>query len=239
MVKCLFQLDEPIITWKNGCFTFPSISNCLFRLSHVVVWHEFPARFARTTWGQQGGITTAVAPKVMEVWFLHNFPGWWFQICFIFTPILGKWSILTSIFFRWVETTNQFLSFNWMTLAVFQPWIFGGYHFHSLRSETPLPAILRVEGERQVNWQLGKSPPTNNCVIDLPLPRHTSQVITPNWQLKKNPSRFFGQGLYQSSFVMDHQSLTVNQRRTKRPVKDTKLSGFFPVGFLRMNCNSY
>ena len=32
---------------------------------------------------------------------------WWFQICFFFIPILGKIPNLTSIFFNWVETTNQ------------------------------------------------------------------------------------------------------------------------------------
>ena len=32
--------------------------------------------------------------------------GWWFQICFIFTPIWGRFPIWL-IFFRWVETTNQ------------------------------------------------------------------------------------------------------------------------------------
>ena len=32
----------------------------------------------------------------------------WFQIFFIFTPKIGEDEpILTSIFFRWVETTNQ------------------------------------------------------------------------------------------------------------------------------------
>ena len=33
---------------------------------------------------------------------------WWFQFLFIFTPTyyLGKIPILTSIFFKWVETTN-------------------------------------------------------------------------------------------------------------------------------------
>ena len=33
--------------------------------------------------------------------------GWWFEIFLYFHPYLGKWSSLTSIFFRWVETTNQ------------------------------------------------------------------------------------------------------------------------------------
>ncbi len=33
---------------------------------------------------------------------------WWFQTFFIFTPKIGEDEpILTSIFFRWVETTNQ------------------------------------------------------------------------------------------------------------------------------------
>ena len=34
--------------------------------------------------------------------------GWWFQICFIFTPKIGEDEpILTILFFRWVETTSQ------------------------------------------------------------------------------------------------------------------------------------
>ena len=38
--------------------------------------------------------------------------GWWFQICFMFIPIWGKWSNLTIIFFRWVgSTTNQKIVF--------------------------------------------------------------------------------------------------------------------------------
>ena len=32
--------------------------------------------------------------------------GWCFQIFFYFHPYLGKWSILTIIFLKWVETTN-------------------------------------------------------------------------------------------------------------------------------------
>ena len=44
-------------------------------------------------------------------WFEFGFgkswsTGWWFQIFFIFTPYLGKIPILTSIFFKWVETTT-------------------------------------------------------------------------------------------------------------------------------------
>ena len=32
---------------------------------------------------------------------------WWLQTCFFFQPYLAKWSNLTSIFFKWVQTTNQ------------------------------------------------------------------------------------------------------------------------------------
>ena len=35
------------------------------------------------------------------------YPGWWFQLFFIFTPIWGRFTIWL-IFFRWVETTNQY-----------------------------------------------------------------------------------------------------------------------------------
>ena len=33
--------------------------------------------------------------------------GWWFQIVLFPTRFVGKWSKLTSIFFRWVETTKS------------------------------------------------------------------------------------------------------------------------------------
>ena len=36
---------------------------------------------------------------------LLNMAGWWFQICFIFTPTWGN-DPFWLIFFRWVETTN-------------------------------------------------------------------------------------------------------------------------------------
>ena len=35
---------------------------------------------------------------------------WWFQVFFIFTPIWGRFPI-GLIFFRWVETTNQYTIF--------------------------------------------------------------------------------------------------------------------------------
>ena len=35
------------------------------------------------------------------------YTGWWFQIFFIFTPIWGRFPIWL-IFFKWIETTNQY-----------------------------------------------------------------------------------------------------------------------------------
>ena len=37
----------------------------------------------------------------------HIKTRWWFQIFFYFHPYLGKIPILTSIFFRWVETMSM------------------------------------------------------------------------------------------------------------------------------------
>ena len=42
-----------------------------------------------------------------RIWFAR----WWFQIFFIFTPSWGRFPIW-RIFFRWVETTNQFVFFH-------------------------------------------------------------------------------------------------------------------------------
>ena len=36
-----------------------------------------------------------------------EFAGWWFQIFFHVQPYLGKWSTLTSIFFKWVGSTTN------------------------------------------------------------------------------------------------------------------------------------
>ena len=45
--------------------------------------------------------------------------SWWFQIFFFLMPILGKISILTSIFFKWVGSTTNQVSFREYN---FPPW---------------------------------------------------------------------------------------------------------------------
>ena len=54
-------------------------------------------------WGSQPFLFRGVS-----VYLLTHFLGGGFNFYFIFTPNLGKWSNLTSIFFKGVETTNQF-----------------------------------------------------------------------------------------------------------------------------------
>ena len=52
---------------------------------------------------------------------------WWFQMCFIFTPIWGN-DPIWLIFFRWVETTNQ------TYIVVFLMWNFVSVFFSSFAS---------------------------------------------------------------------------------------------------------
>ena len=48
------------------------------------------------------------------IYFSITVSRWWFQIFLLFSPrTLGKIPILTSIFFRWVETTNQISDTPW------------------------------------------------------------------------------------------------------------------------------
>ena len=77
---------------------------------------------------------------------------WWFQTCFIFTPIWGRFPIWL-IFFRWVETTKPvmfgsfFVSFTieivvvWV-LAIFQK--HPGFHWHKMLIGWCIATLLAV-----------------------------------------------------------------------------------------------
>ena len=59
-------------------------------------------------WANMQFYDTCWAKKCcFRIWFAR----WWFQIFFIFTPSWGRFPIW-RIFFRWVETTNQFVFFH-------------------------------------------------------------------------------------------------------------------------------
>ena len=60
----------------------------------------------------------------------HYFSGWWFEIFLIFTPIWGRFPFWL-IFFRWVETTNQFFRVN---LNVFVRHL-RAWHAHTVTEE--------------------------------------------------------------------------------------------------------
>ena len=69
------------------------------------------AGWCETYGGQIGKIYRDVLensyPDTQWDWSIHLLAfRWWFEIFFIFTPYFGKWYSLTSIFFRWVETTK-------------------------------------------------------------------------------------------------------------------------------------
>ena len=171
MVKCLFQLDEPNHYMKNGCFTISIHLKLLvsaFRC-RCLAWISSQVReddLGSTRRDYNGGSTQSHGglvfslPETNSILAPENRQ----------TP-KRKGSSSFPIHFQvriWLVSgrVHDFcLSIGWLWL-VFQPWIFGGYHSLSLRSETLLLAILRGEGDRQVNLAVGKSPPTNNCVID-------------------------------------------------------------------------
>ena len=88
------ELWKPMIfLFQTGDFLFP-------------LWITSPAKFS-------------IPPE--KWWFGRQLSSsrWWFQIFFIFVPKFGEDEPnLTSIFFKWVETTNQSLkndpiSFTW------------------------------------------------------------------------------------------------------------------------------
>ena len=56
--------------------------------------------------------------------FKYTYTRWWFRIFFIFTLTRGN-DPIWLIFFRWVETTNQYIIHVWE--LVFFPWLLGGH----------------------------------------------------------------------------------------------------------------
>ena len=49
-----------------------------------------------------------------------RFARWWFQkLCYFHPLFLGKIPILTIVFFRWVETTNQLVMVKFFLLGIF------------------------------------------------------------------------------------------------------------------------
>ena len=55
-----------------------------------------------------------VIAKATGICMFLSGPRWWFQTFFIFTLTWGKWSNLTSLFFRWVGSTTHQLVKEWI-----------------------------------------------------------------------------------------------------------------------------
>ena len=63
-----------------------------------------------------GAIQIYMETVKFKIWLVEGFTRWWFQIFFIFIPIWGD-DPIWLIFFRWVETANQFRCGLWLGIC--------------------------------------------------------------------------------------------------------------------------
>ena len=109
-------------------------------------------------------------PEIQIKWV----PAWWFQICFIFIPIWGRFPFWL-IFLRWVETTNQ------VPLEV-SKWLGSVDFFHLLingvyRGCNPL--ILTIDPNFLGHPSIGTSGPLRHCV-DVFIPYYMEIGVLPS-----------------------------------------------------------
>ena len=110
----LWKINEHNLIFRGGhrsCLVKPSKSHGRRPCALGATTATLVAGWCETYGGQIGKIYRDVLensyPDTQWDWSIHLLAfRWWFEICFIFTPYLGKWYSLTSIFFRWVETTK-------------------------------------------------------------------------------------------------------------------------------------
>ena len=93
-----------ILRWEDG--TLPGCQYCFL----LVVDLELPGISAGDLFGMVKWPFQMVKWPPTRGWQGHkeSLGRWWFQI-FYFHPDPWKWSNLTSIFFKWVQTTNQII----------------------------------------------------------------------------------------------------------------------------------
>ena len=98
----------------QGLLNFLSTPKKKISTSNGWIIHGQPSSFAASCNGvpeakQEGGVTPSIprssGRKMDQEWYTR----WWFQFFFMFTPIWGN-DPIWLIFFRWVETTNQYIS---------------------------------------------------------------------------------------------------------------------------------
>ena len=107
--KLRFSRDETCLVIKLRCY---------LRVEYVLLktnmfangWRLAITDFVRKT----GRMTYTCIGMGWGAW--NNLDGG-FKYCFIFSP-LGKWSILTHIFFRWVETANWIMIWWWLFIRL-------------------------------------------------------------------------------------------------------------------------
>ena len=90
--------------WYMGCFCISQKARNLWlaiTINFHCRWTGFASLSNKKT--QCFNSTSHDPPKIPS-------SRWWFQILFIFTPIWGIWSNLTSMFFKWVCSTTTLRS---------------------------------------------------------------------------------------------------------------------------------
>ena len=101
---------------REGCEIFPpprqEKNDVKFRWvgSGELIFPGFSAgKIAHHQWKLETDCQCSLSqwPTPLNFWGDNIFTRWWFQIFCIFTPIWGRFPFWL-IFFRWVETTNQF-----------------------------------------------------------------------------------------------------------------------------------
>ena len=127
----------------------------------------WPPRLFLLTCFKDGNVFTVWGHEWFQAFMQKHMslPGWWFHFLFIFIPHFGKWSNLTNIFFRWVETTNQMGVSQNDGSGTQQPWVFPtkndhfgvfwGYHHLQFSGPDISPTMVRTNRRRL--WRLGGS----------------------------------------------------------------------------------
>ena len=105
-----YQTEAFFQTWWRCCFSL--IEFGLIR-TYLLGYRDFDAPIPEmkpheTIWTPRAShcLEKTTTIRFMELVLF----GWWCHICFIFTPIRGRFPFWL-IFFRWVETTNQLFTY--------------------------------------------------------------------------------------------------------------------------------
>ena len=102
---------HPFMTWSltSSVSLHPPLGVQVDPLIQMVWWNRKrpPYLTSRDLFRQPFKGTVVYVIWMVGLTYSNTFTTWWFQTFFIFTPTWGRFPIWL-IFFKWVETTNQF-----------------------------------------------------------------------------------------------------------------------------------